>query len=322
MNALDAIILAGEKEGSIPVRGENKAFLPIKDKPLIGWVIDAIDRAESVRSITVVGPKAKLESRLSGLNTRKPLLFLEQGGNIFENMWNGALSSFSGYRAEAPIEELRTSAEADKAVVALTCDMPLIEPVEVDRFITTAPLDRADLVFGVTREDMLKPYEPAGDDPGIKFICVCMRDIIFRHANIFIFRPLKLAQVMDKYVPIVYNLRYQRRFQNIMAATGMVFRFACSPLKLYLFFLIESASWCHNHGHLRLRQILRRPTELRWSENIASTIFQTRVAIHETIGPGLTLDVDDEPSYQAFITMFDRWKEIQKRQIEAGKEPG
>ncbi|HUT52978.1 MAG TPA: hypothetical protein VM658_06275, partial [bacterium] len=270
----------------------------------------------------VVGPRQELADKLSNWKTEKPLKFLEQGKNVFENMWQGALSTFAGYRPGISADELRSSPEADKAVAALTCDMPLVEPLEIDRFIATAPLDRADLVFGVTREDMLKPYEPAGGDPGIKFIYVCMRDIIFRHANIFLFRPLKLARVMDKYVPIVYNLRYQRRLKNIMAATGTAFRFACGRRKLYLFFLIQSASWCHNHGHLRLRQLLRRPTELRWSEDIASTIFQTRVAIHETIGPGLTLDVDDDDSYRAFLQMFDRWKQLQKSQLLSARQAG
>jgi CTP:molybdopterin cytidylyltransferase MocA len=315
MTTMDAIILAGEKEGSIPVMGVNKAFLPVKDRPIIEYVIDALDRAEKVSSITVVGPRQDLADKLAAFPTAKPLKFLEQGRNIFENMWRGALSTFPGHEDGAGVEELRQGPQADKAVAALTCDMPLVEPIEIDRFIATAPLDRADLVFGVTREEMLKPYEPAGDDPGIKFICFCMRDIIFRHANIFLFRPLKLGRVMDHYVPIVYGLRYQRRFKNILAATREFFRFACGGRNLYLFFLLESASWCHNHGLFRLRQLLRRPTELRWSEDIASTIFETRVAIHETIGPGLTLDVDDDDSYRAFLEMFDRWKKLQKAQI-------
>ncbi len=33
MQALDAIVLAGEREGSIPVMGMNKAFLPFRDEP-------------------------------------------------------------------------------------------------------------------------------------------------------------------------------------------------------------------------------------------------------------------------------------------------
>lgn len=315
---MDAIILAGEKEGSIPVMGKNKALLSFRGKPLIGWVIDAVDRAETINSITVVGPRNKLEAELAGHKTEKPLNFLEQGRNIFENIWEGAVSTFPEYRPGIASEELKGSSQADKAVVLLTCDMPMLEPLEIDRFASASPLDRADFVCGVTRHEMLEPYEPRGETPGIKFIYFCLRDRLVRHSNIFCMRPLKLAHVVEDFLPRVYNLRYQRHLRKVLSATvQFLWFFAARPGPLALFFLLESASYCHNHNLHRLREILRRPIELEWAERITSEIFETKVATHETIGPGPTLDVDDEESYNAFAAMYDQWKEMQLEQLKS-----
>jgi len=318
MTQMDAIILAGEKEGSIPVMGKNKALLSFRGRPLIRYVIDAVDRAETINSITIVGPRNKLETELAGYKTEKPLNFLEQGRNIFENIWQGTVSTFPEYRPGITSEELKGSPQADKAVVLLTCDMPMLEPLEIDRFVSAAPLDRADFVCGVTRHEMLEPYEPRGETPGIKFIYFCLRDRLIRHSNIFCMRPLKLAHVVEDFMPRVYNLRYQRHLRKVLSATAQfLWFFATRPGPLALFFLLESASYCHNHNLHRLRQILRRPIELEWAERITSEIFETRVATLETIGPGPTLDVDDEESYNAFVAMYDKWKEMQLEQLKS-----
>jgi molybdopterin-guanine dinucleotide biosynthesis protein A len=317
---LDAVILAGEKEGAIPVLGKNKALIPFRGRPLIGWVIQALNEAQTIASITVVGPQEKLAAELSGLALNKPLAFLEQGQNIFENIWRGALSTFPEYRPGITAKELSASPSADKAVAVLTCDMPLLEAVEVDHFIRAAPLDRADIVLGVTREEMLLPFRRQGPDPGISFICACLRDRVIRHSNIFCYRPLKLAYIMETYIPIIYRLRYQRRLRNIIAAAEEVIRYGLSPSGQALFFLTEAASWCHNHGWTRLRQVFRRPLSLEWVEKTASKVFRTPFAFHETIGPGPTLDVDDEESLQVFSAMADRWKAIQLEQIRKSLE--
>lgn len=319
MKSMDAIVLAGEKEGSIPVMGVNKAFLPFQDCPLIGWVIKALDGAESVSSITVVGPRDRLESELGRHPVGKPIKVLDQGRNIFENIWEGALSTFPGYEPGAPASQFESTPLADKTVVALTCDMPLLEPAEVEHFVTTAPLDKADFVFGVTRHEVLEPYEPHDGEPGIKFIYVCFRDRLYRHANVFSFRPLKIAHAMETFIPIIYRVRYQRHLKNVFAAARETIRYAFSPGPLTLFFFLQAASYCHNHGHHRLRQIFRQPLGLEWSERQTSKAVRTKFKSHETIGPGTTLDVDDDDSYRAFIAMADKWKKIQLAQIEKNK---
>ena len=122
---MDARILAGENEASIPVKGINKAFLTFDGKPLVGMVIEALDRAETISSTIVVGPKAKLEAEIENVSTHKQLRVLEQGDNIFDNIWRGSLSTFPDYRPGMGSKELDHSS-ADKAVLVVTSDVPLL----------------------------------------------------------------------------------------------------------------------------------------------------------------------------------------------------
>ena len=320
-------MLAGEKRGSIPVLGKNKAFLPFGDQPLVGLVVAALDRAETIGSITVVGPCDRLTAELGRLKTVKPIRLLEQGRNIFDNIIQGALSTFAEYRPGMGLADFRSlpAADKDKAAVMLTSDMPLIDPREVDHFLSTAPLDRADIIYGWTSHETLAPYEPAEGKPGIKFIYGCTSRHLMRHSNIAIYRPLRIAPVMEEFVQIIYSLRYQRYLTNVVKALIQLLRQASHPKYSYLFLLLEGASFCHNHGFLRLRDLIRQRIELPWAEAIISDLFQTRFATHQTIGPGLTLDVDDEDSYRVFLARIEEWKEIQKKQIETalqGEKPG
>jgi len=304
---MSAVVLAGEREGSIPVMGRNKALLTFRGRPLVAWVAEALDRAQRIDSITIVGPRAELAAEMSPFSFSKPVQFVDQGSNIFENMWQGARAARGGGEEDFP---------DDWPVLELTCDVPLLKSREVDHFVATAPLDRADLVFGVTRRELLAPYEPGNGQPGIKFNYICLNDYALRHANLFCFRPARLAFLMQVYVPLVYRLRYQRRLGNVWEACKAACRLSLTVRALYAFWRFQAASYCYNHDLPRLCRLLRWRLELGWAEEVAGAAIQTRFAVHETIGPGTTLDVDDDPSYHTFLAMYDRWEELQRRQLD------
>jgi len=317
MSAQDAIILAGEKEGCIQIEGTHKAFLPLQGKPLIHWVVSALDRCRAIRSMTIVGPVEKFAAALQGVRTEKPVRFLQQGENIFDNLWRGALSTFPEYRHGMTADDLRHSPQADKPVTIITCDVPLLEPVEVDHFLDTAPLDRGDIVFGVTRQEILAPFEPQEGKPGIAYIYFCVREGLIRHSNIMTMRPLKLSRLMEKQIPLIYRFRYQRYFRNVIPLMVEFLRFYRAPQAIYYFLLLQAAKNFNRHGWLGARDRVRRSLPLPQLERQFSNVIQTRFVAHETLGPGPTLDVDDEDSYRAFVENFDEWKALQREQIQA-----
>ena len=59
----DVLILAGTgKEAELTIREgvKNKAFIPIQGKPMVGYVIEALQAAKEIGRIAVVGPIAEL----------------------------------------------------------------------------------------------------------------------------------------------------------------------------------------------------------------------------------------------------------------------
>ena len=67
-------------------QGGYKALLDLNGKPLIQWVLDALNRAEKVGSIVIVGLPPN-----STLNSAKPLTFLEDRGDLLGNIQAGGL---------------------------------------------------------------------------------------------------------------------------------------------------------------------------------------------------------------------------------------
>ena len=56
----DVILLAGEGESSYKVYHQHKAFLEIKGKCIINYVIEALQQVESIKDIYIVCYKLKL----------------------------------------------------------------------------------------------------------------------------------------------------------------------------------------------------------------------------------------------------------------------
>ncbi len=138
-----------------------------------------------------------------------------------------------------------------------------------------------------------------------------------RHANCFCFRPLRLAHVMKRYIPVIYRLRYQSRLRNVAGAIVEMAFLSLRPGTVWLFFVLEASAHSHKRGWTGLCDLLRKGLPLQWAERHISKVFRTRLAVHETAGPGLALDVDDERAYQTFLAMMDKWERVQAEQLDA-----
>jgi hypothetical protein len=317
---VDAVVLAGDRSAARLLYGTNKAFLRLRGKPLLSYVISALDRASEIRSIHVAGPGDRLKELLAEFKYEKPVSYVEQGETVFKNLWYGALQTYPEYERGKDYRELRNSPEASKYILATTCDTPLLEPLEIDNFIKNAPMDNFDFVFGITRKELLMPFAPHGNDPGIDFACFVMKDIIFRHANCFLFRPLKLGYVMDDFIPLIYSIRYQKELSNIMKAMSSIVKAGAGLKALYYFILLQVGRSSDMKGRKWLRDFVRKGITLPKILEYAGPILQTRFGAFETIGPGPALDTDNEVDLAVADKMFERWKEIQGQMLQ-GKYP-
>lgn len=318
--ALDAVVLAGDRSAARLLYGTNKAFLRLRGKPLLCYVISALDRAEEIRTINVVGPCDRLKDLLSELTLQKPLNYIDQGNSIVDNIWEGSLSTFPEYKRGMHYHSLENSPEAGKSIFIVTCDLPFLEPVEIDQFIKNAPVNDFDFIFGITRKEMLLPFAAQGDDPGISFAYFVLKDIIFRHANFFLMRPLKLGYVMDEFIPLIYSIRYQKELKNILSALRSIVKAGAGLGGVYILASLQLGRWLDMRGWNRTRDLVRKGITLKFTLDYARPVLQTRFGAFETIGPGPCVDTDNENDLAIADKMFERWKEMQSRMLQ-GKYP-
>src|SRR3989442_16012519 len=115
---VDAIVLAGG--GTEPGLGAdvpNKGFLQISGRPLVDYVVQAVQRARGIGRIAVVGPPGPLRSVLS-----RDVTIVSDNGGIMENV-------------ARPRRELRAR---DLTLVAAS-DIPLLAGAVVGEVLAGCP---------------------------------------------------------------------------------------------------------------------------------------------------------------------------------------
>src|SRR5438045_672479 len=90
MPLIDALIMAG----GVPkpdeplysyTQGKSKALLEIAGQPMIQWILDALNSAQTIRRVLIVG----LNQNDVSLRCQKPLDFLPNHGGLIENVEAG-----------------------------------------------------------------------------------------------------------------------------------------------------------------------------------------------------------------------------------------
>jgi GTP:adenosylcobinamide-phosphate guanylyltransferase len=143
---MDAIVTAG----GIPqpgeplyeyTRGKSKALLDVAGKPMIQWVLDALDGAASIQQVVIIG----LESE-SGVSSQKTVAFLPNQGGMVENIRTGVLKAL----------DLDPQA---KHVLLVSSDIPGITPEMIDWVIASAMQTDQDVYYNVIpRNDMERVF--------------------------------------------------------------------------------------------------------------------------------------------------------------------
>jgi molybdopterin-guanine dinucleotide biosynthesis protein A len=144
---LHAIITAGGRpqpgDRLYPVtQGGSKALLPIAGRPMLQWVVDALDGAASVGHIVVVG-LSKQEAQLTG---RKPLDYLPDAGSMIGNV-------------KAGIQLIKQQDPGDKKVVVTSADIPAMTSPMVDWLVATCLTSDHDIYYGlISQTDMERRF--------------------------------------------------------------------------------------------------------------------------------------------------------------------
>jgi GTP:adenosylcobinamide-phosphate guanylyltransferase len=162
----NALILAGAKEKGpleIAENVDNKALIRLDSKPMIDYIVDALNNSENIDRILVVGPKNELYPYIG----KKVDEILNPGNSILENMEIG-LNYFN----------------SANNLLLLSSDIPLITPEAINEFLGICTKRKAQIGYPlITKENIMKKY------PETKRTYVKMKEGTFCGGNIAFFKP-------------------------------------------------------------------------------------------------------------------------------------
>ncbi|MDY0088489.1 MAG: nucleotidyltransferase family protein [Coriobacteriia bacterium] len=139
---VDAVVLAGGDGVVLDPACRFKGLLPIAGKPMVEWVLDALNAAEMVSEVAVVVPTAE---NLGPWADRAAKIVVSDRPFI-DNM----LAGLSAFRS-------------DKPVLLVTGDIPALTPAAVDDFVRRSLSTGAHATYPLIREaDMLEQF-PGSD---------------------------------------------------------------------------------------------------------------------------------------------------------------
>ena len=144
---MDAIVTAGgiplPEEPLYPAtQGNAKAMVDIAGKPMIQWVLDALDQSKSIDRVVIVGLTEK-----SNVKCRKPVFFVSNQGKMVENLRAGAEKA------------LQVNPKAEYALI-VSSDIPGITGEMVDWVVDTAMQTRDDVYYNVIQREVMEKRYP------------------------------------------------------------------------------------------------------------------------------------------------------------------
>lgn len=312
---MNAVLLAGDRRASIPLRNENKAFLTLKGIPLFVHVLRALLNSRYVGDVVIVGPSERLEASLVEY---APLLapaarvrVVDQRENMIENFKAGYVASL-GLGNEVDFWSLKGTSHENIPVLVIPCDIPLLTPAEVDEFISRSNMHEYDYSIGVTSEKVLSHYHPSKGNPGIQMIYFHVREDLLRHNNLHLAKPLAFAHL--DYIERMYEWRYQTRLANMLRMFFSMLFAGWRLLKgLRVFIVMQLSLFYDRHGHPKLSDRIRSLICFnRLAEGIGNALG-TRVQVVYTHFGGAALDADNIKDLSTIEERYDEWMEYQKQ---------
>lgn len=294
---MDAIVLAGTREGYVPVgedRG-NKCLLEVGGRPLVSHVLAAIKSSPLVGNIYLVGHVAELSDTLDE-DMLEGVFTVEQGSNLVENVT-------IGYTA-------KLKENTDPYVIILSGDMPFLTSTEVERFISRSGYRNFGCVVGFSSKSSLVPFEAYS----IKLGCIYFRQFTGRIANMLIADPSSATNL--EYLRKLYKLRYQKRFKNYVKLVQMLLESDLDKFALMkLSFLAQLGLRLDNWGLRGLARLVGRFSDVGVFERNITRIFGTRFhafCMEDSFG---ALDVDSVNELEVYRRNFSRFSSYVKERV-------
>ena len=144
---MDAIVVAGgiplpEDPLYLYSEGRPKALIDVAGKPMVQWVVDALDTATKVDNVVIVGLPAKSRMRSS-----KPAFYVQGEGQILANIAAG-------------VEKIvAVSPQAEYALI-VAADIPALTGEMIDWLVNQVEGTSADVCYGVVPRQVMERRYP------------------------------------------------------------------------------------------------------------------------------------------------------------------
>ena len=146
----------------------NKAFIEFNGKAMLRYIVDTLLQTDSIKSITIAGQTKESFP----VDASKPIYYVEGGDSTYDTF----LSVLKFYHTWETLPEL---------VMNVSADVPLIQPVMIDRMVHAIDLeDKRELYWNlILAEDVEKYY------PEVSKVPFKLREANFRFGDLHILDP-------------------------------------------------------------------------------------------------------------------------------------
>ena len=157
-------------------QGRPKALIELVGKPMLQWVLDALDQAESVSRIIVVGLSPNY-----GISAAKLVDFVPDQGSLLKNVIAGTEKA------------LTLNPDAEQVLLS-SSDIPLLTPGMVESFVNSCSDPEVDIHYAVLSKESMESRFPDSHRTYGKFvdghIAACdihmiAPQLIYKHQDLF-----------------------------------------------------------------------------------------------------------------------------------------
>lgn len=169
---MDAIVTAGgiplpEEPLYSYTQGHSKALVDIAGKPMIQWVLDALNESKKVDNIIIMGLSEK-----NGLKITKPVYYLPNEGRMLANIVSG-------------IQKILELNPATEYALIVSSDIPGLRGEMADWLVGEIEKTPADIYYGVIQKEVMEKRYPDSRRTWthLKDMDVCGADINAVHVS-------------------------------------------------------------------------------------------------------------------------------------------
>lgn len=218
---LNAIVLAGgipQPNDSLYAysKGDSKALIDVAGKPMVQWVVDALNESKSVDNIIVIGLSQK-----SGLQSAKPIHFVSNQGRMLANIIVGSEKSL----------ELKPNSEH---LLVVSADIPALRGDMVDWLVKTAQQTDDELYYGVCPREVMEARYPSSKRTYTK-----LKEMELCGADVNLVRISVIKEHLDTWEALIGNRKSPLRQAGVI---GLDTLFQLATRQFTLEALVERAS--------------------------------------------------------------------------------